>query len=321
VLGPAAVLALAAAPTAAQTIDELNTRIASAQSEAQTIGAQLDATTSELASAREQAVAAAGREAELSAVLAEGQQRAAELEARVAETQAQLAEARERLDRALAALRERLVAIYKGDAPDATTLLLDARGFDDLATRTELLDRIEAADAALVTRVRDLRDEVAALLDEVSEARDAQLAYNARVAAARDQIAAVRARAESAAAALDQARAEQVAAIDSLQSQVATWQSQVQEAQQVSAYEAQQEVGSWFGDWAIPQAIVMCESGGDWGAVNPSSGAGGAYQIMPSTWSSYGGSGSPEDASPEEQGRIAAQIWADSGSAAWACAQ
>ncbi len=35
----------------------------------------------------------------------------------------------------------------------------------------------------------------------------------------------------------------------------------------------------------------MCESGGDYGAVNPSSGAGGAYQILPSTWALYGGKG------------------------------
>ena len=59
----------------------------------------------------------------------------------------------------------------------------------------------------------------------------------------------------------------------------------------------------WFGDWAIPESIVMCESGGNFEAVNPSSGAGGAYQILPSTWELYGGEGDPEDASPAEQTR------------------
>ena len=66
---------------------------------------------------------------------------------------------------------------------------------------------------------------------------------------------------------------------------------------------------------------MICESGGNWEAVNPSSGAGGAYQILPSTWELYGGEGDPEDASPAEQTAIAAQIWADSGAAAWECAQ
>lgn len=32
--------------------------------------------------------------------------------------------------------------------------------------------------------------------------------------------------------------------------------------------------------WAIPTYIVMCESGGDWNAYNPS-GASGPYQLMP----------------------------------------
>jgi peptidoglycan hydrolase-like protein with peptidoglycan-binding domain len=71
--------------------------------------------------------------------------------------------------------------------------------------------------------------------------------------------------------------------------------------------------------YAIPASIVMCESGGNWGAVNPTTGAGGAYQIMPSTWAAYGGTGMPQDASPAEQSAIAAKIWASSGPGAWSC--
>lgn len=74
------------------------------------------------------------------------------------------------------------------------------------------------------------------------------------------------------------------------------------------------------GGWAIPGYIVNCESGGNWNAVNPSSGAGGAYQIMPSTWQAYGGTGLPEDASPSEQSAIARKIWNSAGPSAWSCA-
>jgi hypothetical protein len=77
---------------------------------------------------------------------------------------------------------------------------------------------------------------------------------------------------------------------------------------------------STSGAYAIPSSIVSCESGGNWSAVNPSSGAGGAYQILPSTWRLEGGSGAPQDASPAEQSAIAAKIWADSGPSAWSCA-
>jgi transglycosylase-like protein len=78
---------------------------------------------------------------------------------------------------------------------------------------------------------------------------------------------------------------------------------------------------NWSGPWAIPWQIVACESGGSYSALNPSSGAGGAYQIIPSTWQAYGGQGLPQLAPPAEQDRIAAEIWADSGPSAWACAQ
>lgn len=320
-LAVGAAIALPAAGAGAQSIDELNGRIASAQSQAQSLGAEIDASASQLAAARSEAAAAARQEAELSAVLAQGQEREAQLEVRVQEAAARLAEARARLRSALGALAARLVSIYQGDAPDATELLLDASGFDDLATRAELLGRIEEADAALAARVRRLRNLVSAQLAEVKQARAQAAAFNRRIATARDQIAGVRATAEARAAELEQARAEQAAALSSLQSQVAGWEAQVQQAQQVSAAEAQQTVSGWFGDWAIPQAIVICESGGNFGAVNPSSGAGGAYQILPSTWRMYGGRGAPQDASPQEQSAIASQIWADSGASAWACAQ
>jgi peptidoglycan hydrolase-like protein with peptidoglycan-binding domain len=71
--------------------------------------------------------------------------------------------------------------------------------------------------------------------------------------------------------------------------------------------------------YTIPSGVVQCESGGNFSAVNPSSGAGGAYQILPSTWAAYGGQGLPQDASPAEQGRIAAEIYANQGPSAWAC--
>lgn len=73
------------------------------------------------------------------------------------------------------------------------------------------------------------------------------------------------------------------------------------------------------GGYSIPSSVVQCESGGNYSAVNPSSGAGGAYQILPSTWAAYGGQGLPQNASPAEQSRIAAEIYANQGASAWSC--
>jgi septal ring factor EnvC (AmiA/AmiB activator) len=313
-------LAVPVAQSGAQSIDELNSRIAGARAEAQNLGAEIEAASAELASVQAEAIAAAQREAQLSAVLARGEAREASLEAAVGVAERELRAARAQLSRSLDLLADRLVAIYRHGMPDSTTVLLEADGFEDLATRAEYLRRIEEADAALVARVRALRDEVAARLAAVEDAEQRAEAFNERIAAARDQIATVRANAEAEAAELAAARARRQAAVESLQSQVAGWGSEVQRLERISARQAEQEVGDWFGDWAIPESIVMCESGGNWDAVNPSSGAGGAYQILPSTWDLYGGEGDPEDASPGAQSDVASQIWADSGSSAWVCA-
>ena len=58
---------------------------------------------------------------------------------------------------------------------------------------------------------------------------------------------------------------------------------------------------------------MQCESGGNYSAVNSSSGAGGAYQILPSTWQAYGGQGLPQNAPKAEQDRIAGEIYARQG--------
>ncbi len=315
-----ALACLGSTRSGAESIDGLNSQIAEARDQAQALAGQIESATAELASVQAEAIEAARREAQLSEVLARGEAREARLEAAVGDAEAKLEAARARLGRALGALSRRLVAIYRSSAPDATALLLDADGLDDLATRSEYLQRVEEADAALVARVRELRTSVAAQLAEVEASEARAQAFNERITAARDQISAVRAQAEARAAQLADLRAGRQAAVESLQSQIGKWSRQVQRLERISAEQADAEVREWFGDYAIPESIVMCESGGNWEAVNPSSGAGGAYQIMPSTWELYGGEGNPEDASPAEQSEIAAQIWADSGSAAWVCA-
>jgi septal ring factor EnvC (AmiA/AmiB activator) len=314
-------LGLVAGSAPAQDAAALERRIASARAEAETIGADLDARTSRLAAVRDRAGAAAEREGALTALLAEGREREAGLRDDAEAAARRLGHARGRLRRAIGALADRLIAIYMGGQLDATALLLEADGFDDLATRSEYLRRIEESDSRLAARVRELRDAVRVELEALREARAEATAHNSRIEAARSRIASVRSRSEAEAAALRRAQVSQAQALSSLRSNLAGWTEQVRIQGQLTGPEAQDEVISWFGDWAIPQAIVICESGGNYQALNPSSGAGGAYQILPSTWKAYGGKGLPHEASKAEQDRIAALIWRDSGSGAWVCAR
>jgi muramidase (phage lysozyme) len=310
-----------AAPATAADVGALQSKVDSARAQAGALGADLKAKQQQMLAAQQQAAAAAARERQLSGMLAIGEQRAAELGQKVAQAQRQLAIERARLRRSLIALRDRLVGIYESGTPDLTDLVLSAHNFKDLATQADYLRMIEDSDSALAGRVKEVRNAVRFQLGVVTDLKARQDAYNARLATARDQIASVRARAESEAAQLAAARAAREASLSALQSNISGWMSEIEQAQQVSAAAAQATVGKWLGGpFSIPSSIVACESGGNYGAVNPSSGAGGAYQILPSTWSMYGGKGSPQDGSKQQQDQIAAQIWSDSGPGAWVCA-
>jgi hypothetical protein len=133
-----------------------------------------------------------------------------------------------------------------------------------------------------------------------------------RVAAARNQIAKIRADSAQRAATLASARAAAQASLSDLRSRMAGWTAQVRELQAAAGTrgDAAGTVQQWFGDFAIPRDIVMCESGGNYGALNPSSGAGGAYQMLPETYEGLGGQhAAPHLAPKSEQDRLASKLW------------
>ena len=66
-------------------------------------------------------------------------------------------------------------------------------------------------------------------------------------------------------------------------------------------------------DW---DAIAACESGGNW-SINTGNGYYGGLQFSMGTWRSNGGSGSPHNASREEQIRVAENVLQSQGIGAW----
>jgi septal ring factor EnvC (AmiA/AmiB activator) len=319
-------LLIVAARASAADSDSLQAKLASARDEAGSIAAGLREAQGQLVAAEEEAAAATAREEELSGLLATGEQRAEALGRKADRSRHQLEAEKARLRRARKLLADRLVAIYESGAPTSASVVFGSSDYAELATRTEYLREIEESDSALAARVEQVRDGVRHSLEEVEALEGRAVAYNERLAGARDEIVAVRAEAESSAAQLEQVSASREASLSGLRADIDEWVGEVQEARAAAEEEASQaaaeeEVGRWLGGpYSIPTYIVMCESGGDYSAVNPSSGAGGAYQILPSTWELYGGKGEPQNASKEEQDRIAAEIWADSGGGAWVCA-
>jgi septal ring factor EnvC (AmiA/AmiB activator) len=320
-----AVLIAAVGSASAGEADALEAKLAQARDEAGSLSSRLQATTAELAGAEAEAAKAQAREEKLSTLLAEGRERAAELARKLEATKHRLEVEKARLRRSRQVLADRLVAIYESGTPDAATLVLEAEDYQDLVARNDYLRAINEADSALAERVAEVRVAVHREVLQVTDLEAEAIAYDEQLEAARAEIASVREAAEASAARLESLRASRESSLATLKGDIAVWVDEIQEARaaearEVSEAEAEEEVGRWLGGpYSIPTYIVMCESGGNYSALNPSSGAGGAYQILPSTWELYDGQGEPQNAPKAEQDRIAAEIWADSGPSAWVC--
>lgn len=75
--------------------------------------------------------------------------------------------------------------------------------------------------------------------------------------------------------------------------------------------------GAYAGTMACIRAHESDSSGG-YSAVNSSSGAGGAYQALPSTWDGYAGYARAQDAPPEIQDQWAREAISQAGTRPWA---
>jgi septal ring factor EnvC (AmiA/AmiB activator) len=334
-LGALVALILVIAPGAnAADRGALEAKLSAGRAEAGALAGELQASQAELAGAEAEAAQAEKHEERLSALLSEGEEREAKLSEEVTATRHRLALEKARLRRSRGALAQRLVDIYETGVPDTTSVILGSGDLEELVTRDTYLRAINESDSALARRVGETRDAVHHQVILVAAKRRQAVAYDERVHTARDQIAAVREAAAASAAHLAEISGAREASLAQLKGDIATWIEDVKKIRAEEARErreaeaseaeatagAEEEVGRWLGGpYSIPTYIVMCESGGNYSAVNPSSGAGGAYQVLPSTWELYGGQGEPQNAPKAEQDRIAAEIWADSGSSAWVC--
>ena len=298
---------------------DLETKIASAKDEATLITQRISSQSARIGQLQQRAADAAARERELLTQLEQATARSSELNGELLAAEAELSEVRARYKRSVDVLAERLVAIYKGSEPDALTVILEADGYEDLSTRSEYLGALTDADERIAERVSALHDEVDARYQEIAGLKAEIDEQARRLEASRAEISRIHAESKAQAAELAAAKADAEGALGELQEKISGWELEVRK-------QAAAELGGageafLGGPYAIPTYIVICESGGNYRALNRSSMAGGAYQIIPSTWRAYGGKGPyAHQASKAEQDRIAAIIWREDGPGAWSCA-
>ena len=103
----------------------------------------------------------------------------------------QLARLRSRLAIARTVLARRLVEIYKADAPDALTVILESDGFGDLLERAEFLKRISDQDVEITDQVRGLRDKAKGQATQLADLEEQEQVVAERILRERDQVAAV----------------------------------------------------------------------------------------------------------------------------------
>ena len=239
-----------------------------------------------------------------------------------------------KLTRAKTLLAQQLVSAYEGDKPDLVGVVLEARGFNDLLNKIAFLRRAEGQQQTLIKLTQqakaaaDNAERRLARLEVIDLQATTAAATRARALAGMNallqtkQNALARAReAQRLALAASQARGGRLrGAIARLQAK----QAAAQRAAAAAASATPTASGPTFGPsggWAIPYAIVLCESGGQNLSPN-SAGASGYYQIMPATWKLFGGTGPAAYlASKAEQDAVASRIWnGGAGAHNWVCA-
>jgi peptidoglycan DL-endopeptidase CwlO len=129
-----------------------------------------------------------------------------------------------RLHHSLGVLRNRLVDIYRSNQPDMLTVILESDGFDDLVDRYEFLRRVEAQDAAVVGRVRTLRNQTRNIVVRVE-------ADKARIEAKKAELERTRSQLEARQAELDAVRDQKAAALDTVEANIERLEGDISDIQ------------------------------------------------------------------------------------------
>jgi hypothetical protein len=244
-------------------------------------------------------------------------------------------------------LARQLVSNYESGSPDLLNAVLEANGFTDLLDKITFLADAEKVQQHTITVTRTAKAEADAAVRRLAKIQAKQKKITAAAIVEERALAGMNSLLHSKEASLQRAQAIQQAALGASQAKANQIQQQISqiEAQQAAARAAalraaQQRAAaaaaasqssapslaaspslSPSGGWVIPSPIVMCESGGQNLPPN-SAGASGYYQIIPSTWRLFGGTGPAAYlASKAEQDAVASRIWAGgSGAGNWVCA-
>jgi septal ring factor EnvC (AmiA/AmiB activator) len=336
----AAVILVPSPSSADPSLGSLNSQLGHEQSRQNALSSSIGGLSKTIASLDGQISLVRSREAAVRADLTRDRAALARIRVLLMREQRLVTLLRTKLTRAKTLLASQLVSSYEGDRPDLVGVVLEAQGFDDLLNKIAFLRRAEGQQQSLIKlteaakEAADNAERRLAKLEAIDLQQTAAAATRARALAGmnallqskQNALASAR-QAQRLALAASQARGSRLrGAIARLQAQQAAAQRAAAAAASASASASATPTPNGpaygpSGGWAIPYAIVLCESGGQNLSPN-SAGASGYYQIMPATWKLFGGTGPAAYlASKSEQDAVASRIWnGGSGAHNWVCA-
>ena len=342
-------VALTPSGTSAANLGQLQSQLGQSQARQQNLSSSIGSLSGLVASLDNQISLVQGREAAVNRELAIDRAKLARVQASLQKERALLVKLRERLALAKMILRRQLVSNYEGGQPDLVSVVLSSNGFSNLLDQLNYLGMAEHRQQAIITITRTAQaqaDQAARRLAAL-QATDSQMTQGAETQAR--ALAGMNALLDAKQSAVRRARAAQQSALVAAQIRAANLRhqiSQVRAAQAAAAARAAAAAAAAAqraaaatpsapaggsggstgalgpsGGWAIPYAIVLCESGGQNLPPN-SAGASGYYQIMPATWKLFGGTGPAAYLAPKsEQDAVASRIWnGGAGASNWVCA-
>jgi septal ring factor EnvC (AmiA/AmiB activator) len=307
-------------------LSQLNSSLGQTQARTDSLSASVASLDRLISSLSAQIALVESREADVRAALAVDRAQLASAQQSLGREQRLLAALQARLARARLILSRQLVSNYEQAKPDLVTVVLESRGFTDLLDRLTYLRTAEHQQQSLIQVTRTAKAEADSAARRLTklEAADQTLtnteAIRARALAGMNELLSLRE------GALQRARAAQQDALAAarargrdLQAAIARVQAQQAALQAADQGPAPTALGP-SGGWSIPYAIVLCESGGQNLPPN-SAGASGYYQIIPSTWKLFGGTGpAAYQATKAEQDAVATRIWnSGAGAGNWDC--
>jgi septal ring factor EnvC (AmiA/AmiB activator) len=341
--GAVAVVLSRSAPARAASISELSSQLANEQGRQHSLSASIGRLSGLIGSLDSQISLVESREAAVRAALVKDRAALAKDRVMLFRERQLVTKLIAQLARARMILAQQLVSSYEGSSPDIVSVVLESRGFSDLLDQLNYLNRAEQEQKSMIVATKLAKAEADSAERRLAKLEAAAIQVTEAATTRERALVGMNTLLQAKQAALGRAREAQQSALAASRAKGAQLQSAIArlQAQQAAAERAAESAATVTptagggsatpiatgpalgpsGGWAIPYAIVLCESGGQNLSPN-SAGASGYYQILPSTWKLFGGTGPAAYlASKAEQDAVASRIWnGGAGASNWVCA-